>query len=378
MSTKRKYAMSLVDSLQKNAKLQEYKGVTVLVKPIPEGGADGDMDPRIYKSMKMASTMMKLMPKGKKAETIQEKVLPLRKMFSSYKGAYICNEGIATEEFDVASSDGHRNSVRMYKRTNAGANLPMFIYYHGGGFFGGSQDIVEQMCKMLVQLYDCIAFNIDYRLCPESHYPLPHDDCFYSTKYIYEHAAKFGGDATRFIVAGDSAGGNLAATIALRDREEKTGMVKAQVLFYPAVNIANAHTEFYTGVHSEQYRRSAKHAKVLDATLALMTGALSGDADSVLLDDVYLQGHLDPKHIYASPILDDQHDVPPTLLIFGEHDFLTFENFAYAQTLTKAGIDLKTIIYRGMGHGFGDQIGVAPQAEDAMMEIAKWLKEKFG
>lgn len=76
-----------------------------------------------------------------------------------------------------------------------------------------------------------------------------------------------------------------------------------------------------------------------------------------------------------SPLLADMEGLPPTLLIFGEHDFLAFEDFAYAQTAAKAGVRLRTIIYRGMGHGFADQIGVAPQAEDCMLEIASFIKE---
>lgn len=73
-----------------------------------------------------------------------------------------------------------------------------------------------------------------------------------------------------------------------------------------------------------------------------------------MLDDVYLQGYEKPEHIYASPILDDFHDLPPTLLAFGEHDFLAFEDFAYARHAVKAGVQLKTIVYRGLGHGFAD------------------------
>ena len=94
-----------------------------------------------------------------------------------------------------------------------------------------------------------------------------------------------------------------------------------------------------------------------------------------MLEDVYLQGNLKSEHIYVSPILDDFHNVPPTLLAFGEHDFLAFEDFAYARHAAKAGVYLKTIIYRGLGHGFADQVGVMPQAEDLMAEIAAMMRE---
>ena len=145
-------------------------------------------------------------------------------------------------------------------------------------------------------------------------------------------------------------------------------MVKLQVLLYPAINLSGKHTEFYHGVDLSKYRMSKRHSKVLKCVLEMMTGMMNS---SNMLEDVYLQGNLDPENIYASPILDDFHNIPETLLIFGEHDMLAFEDFAYAKTATKAGAKIKTIIYEGMSHGFADQIGVCPQADDAISEIAK-------
>ena len=106
----------------------------------------------------------------------------------------------------------------------------------------------------------------------------------------------------------------------------------------------------------------------------MMDMMISGGSGN-MLEDVYLQGNLPSDHIYSSPILDTFNNLPPTLLAFGEHDFLAFEDFAYAEHATKAGVKLKTIIYRGLGHGWADQIGVMPQAEDLMYEIASMMKE---
>lgn len=373
---KRNYDENLVKQMQKNQYTETKDGVKILVKPIPEGGEDGAMDPRLYKSMRFLPILARFMPKPKKNQTVLEQIMPFRKMFGEYKGIQMVEEGVETKRFSVKGEDGYQIPVRMYQRTNHGKNLPVFVYYHGGGFFGGSPDIVEQMCKLLVTQLDCIAFNIDYRLCPENHYPQPLDDCFAATKWVHEHVVEYGGNPGKIAVSGDSAGGNLAAAVTLRDREEKTGMVKMQVLLYPAVNIAGQHTEFYKGVNPDKYRCTKKHGKVIKSMFAMMNG-MASSGTSNMLDDVYLQGHEKKEHIYASPILDDMHELPPTLLLFGEHDFLVFENFAYARTLTKAGIPLKTVVYRGLGHGFADQIGVVPQAEDCMNEIALYMKENL-
>lgn len=368
----RRYELSLLNQITAGEETVDYKGVPILVKPIPEGGEPGDMDPRLYKSMRMMPFLSLFFPKPKKNAAILEQIKPLRKMFNTYKGDVVVSTGIETTHITVKSADGYEVPVRLYKRTNPGKQLPVFVYYHGGGFFGGSADIVEQMCQVIVENLDCVVLNVEYRLCPEAHYPQPLDDCWSATRWAYEHAEEYGADQTRLSVGGDSAGGNLAAAITLRDREQKTGMVRLQVLLYPAVNIARKETEFYHGTDMTQYKRSPRHKKVLDSILPMMAKLLNGDQN--MLNDVYLQGHISPEHIYCSPLLDDFHDLPPTLLVFGEHDMLVFEDFAYAQTAQKAGVPLKTIVYRGIGHGFADQIGVAPQAEDCMKEIAKAIQ----
>ena len=296
----RRYDKALLDKIRQGQFETEYKGITVLVKPIPEGGADGEVDPRLFKAMRMMPLMLHFIPKAKKNATVAEQIAMPRKMFGEYKGDYVVTEGVDTQHITVKSADGYALPVRIYKRNNAGSGLPMLVYYHGGGFFGGGPDIVEQMCKVLVRDLDCVVLNVDYRLCPEEHYPQPFDDCWAATCWAYEHAEELG----------------------------------------------------------------AAEKKI----------AVSGGSEN-MLEDVYLQGNLKSEHIYASPILDDFHDVPPTLLAFGEHDFLAFEDFAYARHAAKAGVNLKTIIYRGLGHGFADQVGVMPQAEDLMAEIASMMRE---
>lgn len=187
--------------------------------------ADGEMDPRLYKSMRMMPLMLHFMPKPKKNATVAELIAMPRKMFGEYKGDYVVTEGVDTQHVTVESADGYAVPVRIYKRSSAGTELPMLVYFHGGGFFGGGPDIVEQMCKVLVRDVDCVVLNVDYRLCPEAHYPQPLDDCWAAVRWAYAHARELGAAEKKLAVSGDSAGGNLAAAVTLRDREEGTGMV---------------------------------------------------------------------------------------------------------------------------------------------------------
>ncbi|MEG1520642.1 MAG: alpha/beta hydrolase fold domain-containing protein, partial [Clostridia bacterium] len=268
---RRKYDVTLLDAMKRGQREEMFEGVKILVKPIPEGGEPGDMDKRIYKSMKMAMTMMKFMPKKKeKPQTVLEQVLPLRKMFNGIKSRPIADDGVVAKTMFVESSDKHKVELRMYKREKAGKNLPIMVYYHGGGYFGGSPDVVEQMCKLLVQNLDCIAFNVDYRLCPEAHYPQPFEDCFNATKYVYDNAAKFGGDKNKICVSGDSAGGNMAASITMKDKTEKLNMIKAQILLYPATNMSDKKPKFAYDIDETKYQVSERHKKLLYKTLTMM------------------------------------------------------------------------------------------------------------
>lgn len=372
----RKYDTALLEQMREKQRKMVYKDVPLLLKPIPEGGEPGDIDPRLYKSMRWMPLLSRFMPKPNKDAPIADMIKPMRKMFGSYKGCYIADEGVGIQHITVHSADGYEVPVRIYKRENAGAGLPIMVYFHGGGFFGGSPDIVEQMGKLLVQKLDCVVLNVDYRLCPEHHYPQPLDDCWAAVRWAHENAENLGADAGKLAVGGDSAGGNLAAAVTLRDREERTQMVKLQVLLYPGVNLTGKPTGVYQGADPSKYRISRRHKKVLDSVQKMMAGT-GGNSISMtnIYDEIYLQGNLSPEHIYASPLLDDFHDLPCTLLIFGEHDMLAFEDFAYAQTAVSAGVSIKTIVYEGLNHGFADQIGVMPQAEDAIQEIALEMYE---
>lgn len=374
----RKYSKALLDGMREKQRETTFEGVPVLVKPIPEGGEPGDMDPRLYRTMRMMPLLEKLMVFRKKPKTILETVLPLRKMFGEYKGIRLVDAGVQIARETVPSADGYPVPVRVYTRLTPGSGRPVLVFFHGGGFFGGGVEIVEQLCMLLVQKLDCVVCSVAYRLCPENHYPQPLDDCWNAALWARENAVRFGGDGARLAVGGDSAGGNLAAAITLRSRREGIALVKCQLLLYPVVNIAGKKTGFYQGVQPEKYCYSHRHAKILRASQRLISKMLNGGGSENLMEEIYLQGRLPAGHEYASPLLGDCTGLPPTLLLFGEHDFLAFEDFAYAQTLQKAGVPLRLIVYRGLGHGFADQIGVTPQAEDCVDELTAYLAGRLG
>ena len=132
--------------------------------------------------------------------------------------------------------------LRIYTPTNEGI-LPAVVFFHGGGFMGGSVDVVENPCKALAEKAGAVVVSVDYRLAPEHSFPAGLTDCFDTVKWVYEQAEDIRVNSQQIAVSGDSAGGNLATVCALMDHEKGTGMIKFQALIYPTVNMSAAPTE---------------------------------------------------------------------------------------------------------------------------------------
>lgn len=365
----RKYSKELLDKLQDRQSIQSEKGIKVIYKKIPDCDEVGVMDPRLYNSMKKQLMLMKLLPKSAfKISDPMEMVQKFRKMFNNVKSIPITTSKITTEHLKIEGEDGNLIPIRVYRPEGNKTNRPIYLYIHGGGFFAGSPDVVEEMCKVIVEKESFVAVSVDYRLAPENKYPAGHDDCFSALKWVYENAESIGGDKNKICVSGDSAGGNLATYCAMKDRDLNLGMVKLQALIYPSVNMAGVEDEYYH-FSMDQYEIAKKHKFAIESMFLSM-----GDNGSHFKE---ILGTDNIKVPYLTPYIADLKGMPTTIIVFGEHDFLKVECLSYAVKLNKAGVKTKTIIYKGLGHGFADVIGVYPQAEDCMMEIGRFIRENI-
>lgn len=366
----RKYSQDLLNQIKQKEYVQNWNGVDILMKPIPDCDEDGMMDPRLYHDNKKMATLMRFMPKSMmKMDTSPKSIEKLRKMFNGIKSIDIADERIEVISQTIKGLDQNDIPIRIYLPIERKEKLPVLYYIHGGGFFGGHMDVVEQLVKMIVEKYNILAVSIEYRLAPENPYPKGHEDCYEGLKWIYEHCHEYGGDCDHIFVAGDSAGGNLTQYCTTRDLEEGIHRVKGQLLLYPTVNMAGIDDE-YSHWSLDKYNMHPKHRKVIETTLSMMGG---DQGMSSMLGDIL--GTNDIKNKYLTPYMMDLHGLPPTLLTFGEHDFLYVECMAYAKKLVDAGVETKTIVYKGMGHAYGDNIGVYPQSEDCAMEMGKFIIE---
>ena len=203
--------------------------------------------------------------------------------------------------------------VRIYQPTNA-TDHSLLVWYHGGGWVIGDLDGADVTCRELAARSGSVVVSVDYRLAPESRYPAAHEDCYAATVWAAEHAAELGADASKLAVGGDSAGGNLAAVVSLRARDEDGPAIGFQLLVYPV-------TDHDYGTDS--YRDNA------DGYLLTRDGM-------VWFWDHYLGPDGDGSHPHASPLrAEDLSGLPPAHVITAEYDPLRDEGEAYAKRLLK-------------------------------------------
>lgn len=222
----------------------------------------------------------------------------------------------------------------------------------------------EIKSNSIVEKTDTLAISVDYRLCPENPYPTGHEDCYSVLKWIYDNTESLGGNKNNIFVAGDSAGGNLTQYCTTKDMEQGLGMVKGQLLLYPTLNMAKVEDEFFKWSRDE-YEIAPKYKAGIEMILGMFEG-LSGDLGEIL-------GTTDIKNEYLSPYIREPKGLPPTFITVGEHDFLKVESLAYSAKLTKAGVETKTVLYKGLGHAYGDNVGVYPQSEDCAIEMGNFI-----
>jgi acetyl esterase len=235
----------------------------------------------------------------------------------------------------------------------AGGLAPCLVFFHGGGWVIGDLDSHDVVCRKLADEGQLIVISVDYRLAPEHKFPAAVDDAIEATKWIAGNAKQFGIDASRLMVGGDSAGGNLAAVVAIAARDGNGPGIAGQVLIYPATDFAMTHPS-----HREP------------ETSILLT-------HSVIkwFRDHYLDGAADAADWRASPArATTLSGLPPAYVLTAGADPLRDEGDEYAARLKEAGVPVTYRTFPGQFHGFFTMGKLLQQANVAASEIAVWLK----
>lgn len=245
--------------------------------------------------------------------------------------------------------------IRIYTPRVA-QDLPVLVYFHGGGFALGDLDTHDTPLRTLANRVDCIIVSVAYRLAPEHPFPAGIEDAYAATQWVSQNAKAIGGDTTRIAVAGDSAGGTIATVVTKMARDRRTLSIAYQVLIYPNTD---------TTLSSTSWQELGSRGYVLTTDRKKQSY------------ERYIPQEVDPQHPYISPLQGDLSNLPPAFLITGEFDPLRDEGEAYAKRLQQAGVSVKAKRYNGMIHGFFQMGGVIDQGNQAISDVAMTLKEAF-
>lgn len=234
------------------------------------------------------------------------------------------------ENIEIEGKENNTIPLRIYMPDNS-KTLPIMMYFHGGGWVFGGIEESDAVCRRLAIHLKCIIVSVGYRLAPEFPFPKPLEDCYTATKWMAGNGHIYGGDTQNIIVSGESAGGNLAAAVALMATDKKEFNLSAQVLMYPVIS-STIRDDVYDNCPDRYF--------------------LTKDVMKYFWD-MYSQSPDDKKNPYAS--LDFRTDfdrLPPAILITAEYDPLSFDINKYASRLQKAGVSVINKFFPKLIHGF--------------------------
>jgi acetyl esterase len=227
------------------------------------------------------------------------------------------------------------------------------VFFHGGGWVIGDLDSHDVVCRKLAHEGELIVISVDYRLAPEHKFPAAAEDAIAATKWVADHATQLDIDASRLMIGGDSAGGNLAAVVALAARDGDGPKIAGQVLIYPATDFAMTHPS-----HSEP-----------ETSILLTHSVIRWFCNH------YLNGPGDIDNWKASPArAKTLAALPPAYVLTAGADPLRDEGDEYAKRLQEAGVPVTYRHFPGQFHGFFTMGKLLQQAQVAASDIGAWLK----
>lgn len=250
-------------------------------------------------------------------------------------------------EFKVAGPAG-APAVRLviYRPLGATQALPCVYQVHGGGYVAGSVDGYEPLMRPLAAHLDCVVVSVDYRLAPETHFPGNVEDCYAGLKWVFEHAHELGIDPARIGVTGDSAGGGLAAALALLVRDRGEMKLAFQHLIYPMIDDRTCVAKEPNAYAGEFVWTRPNNAFGWRSLLGVAPGSDGVSPYAAAARATHLEG------------------LPPTFICTAALDLFIDENLEYARRLLRAGVPMELRVYPGAYHGF-DVFTEAPVAREA-------------
>jgi len=257
---------------------------------------------------------------------------------------------------DVAIPGPHgKIMVRFYEPKGLAKPSGLLVYYHGGGWVIGDLETHDGHCRRMARWAGVRVMAVDYRLAPEHPFPKGHDDALAAAKWAFDHAAEIGVDPKRIAVGGDSAGGNLAASVALSLKDDPARRLAFQLLLYPAT----------TAEWTTESRKSHDGPVLTFEAMRWFERLLAG------------AGHAEAHRL--SPLAaENVAGAAPALVVTAGYDCLKDEGRAYAEKLSSAGVKARHVEYPTLPHDFYIMADISPAVLDAAKETAAALKAAIG
>ena len=299
------------------------------------------LDPELARPLE---TFLSLTGGGIKLHDIPAARIRMDEMAAAQMAKAPVIEGISSEDRHVPGPAGDPDVfVRMYQPTDRPATLPALLWIHGGGYVLGSVERDDLLAKHLSKVTNCVVASVEYRLAPEHPHPAPVEDCYAALTWLAAHTDEFGIDKSRIAIGGASAGGGLAAGLALLTRDRAEIELAYQLLIYPMIDDRNLTQASDTDPDTYVWTRE----------------------NNLMGWRAYLghePGGADVSPYAAASRATDLSGLPPAYIPVGDLDLFLNENIDYAQRLLAAGVPTELHVYPGGFHGFN---GFAPGAEIA-------------
>ncbi|WP_118972889.1 alpha/beta hydrolase [Taibaiella koreensis] len=265
--------------------------------------------------------------------------------------------GIEETEKTITEA-GHNIKLHIVKPQGAAAGLPVFMFFHGGGWVLGDYPTHRRLVRDLVVASGAAAVFPDYTPSPEARYPVAINEAYAATRWVAQHGEEIGVDSRRLAVAGNSVGGNMTAVVALMAKAQGGPELKAQVMLWPVTD---------AGFETTSYHAFAEE-RFLTRNMMLWFW------------DNYTTDLAARKEIYASPLqatTEQLKGLPPALIQTAENDVLRDEGEAYARKLDEAGVAVTLTRYGGLIHDYGllNPLATVPAVQTAMLQAGAVLKK---
>ncbi|MEU2717261.1 alpha/beta hydrolase [Streptomyces sp. NPDC007205] len=247
--------------------------------------------------------------------------------------------------------------IRVYQPAAHGGPRPLVVFLHGGGWIAGDIELLDRPLRSLAHATGAVVASVEYRRSPETRFPGPLEDAYAAVSALAGRAAEFGADAGRLVVAGESAGGNLAAAVCLMARDRGGPSIDLQILICPSLAPAD----------DSPFASYGQYA----------TGHLNTRAAMTHFWDLYLPSPAEAENPYAAPLLATDHtDLPPALILTAECDPLRDEAEEYGRRLRVSGVTATTRRYDGALHVFF-LLPAMTAAQQAVKDISRALRTHY-